>query len=75
MIDEPAEVLLALDEGPSVVSTSPSRHRTTVAVLGGVQAAGEDPRPGGPHLLVQRVELARMISAIDLGGGVGPSGW
>ena len=58
MIHEPAEVLLALGERPvgdeHVAAVGP-QHGGRVRR---VQAAGEDPGPGGPHLGVHRLDVA-----------------
>ena len=75
---EPAQVLLALDVGPSVVSTSLPFSRTTVAVLDGCRPPANTQAPAARSSAFTP-STSRMIgsrnSADGTSSGVSPSGW
>ena len=66
MIVNPPMCSLPSANGPSVMSTSPSWSRTTVAVLGACSPPAKTHAPAALHLLVQGVDVPHDLLQ-DLG--------
>ena len=67
MIQKPARYSFDSTKGPSVNTASSPRPSMTVAVLGGPEAAGEDPVAVGLELVVEDIDRGHLLG----GGGVG----
>ena len=74
MIQNPPMCSLPSAKGPSVMSTSPSAARSTVAVSGGCRPPVNTQAPAALSSASTAL-TSRMIGSRISGGGGSPSGW